>query len=79
MGAGRPSRWRAALTLITWFEPMPPGCAQGLVLSSDDLQADFETLRAGGVPFDSPPEQQLWATEAVLHDPDGNTLVLQQS
>ena len=74
-----PAGGPAALTLVTWFEQMPPGCVQGLVLSSDDLDADYKALTANGVHFDSPPEQQPWATEAVLHDPDGNMLVLQQS
>ena len=51
---------------------------QGLVLASSDLAADYAILTGRGVPFDSPPEQHPWATEAVLHDPDGNMLVLQQ-
>lgn len=68
-----------ALTLVTWFEQMPPGCIQGLVLASDDLAADYRALAANGVPFDGPPQQQPWATEAVLHDPDGNMIVLQQA
>jgi len=74
-----PDGGTAALTLVTWFEQMPPGCVQGLVLSSNDLDADYKTFTANGVHFDSPPEQQPWATEAVMRDPDGNMLVLQQS
>ncbi|TCC37421.1 hypothetical protein E0H75_40440 [Kribbella capetownensis] len=68
-----------ALTLVDWFEQMPPGSVQGLVLRTDDLDADYKTFSANGVPFDGPPEQQPWATEAVLHDPDGNMIVLQQA
>ncbi len=29
----------ASLTLVTWFETMPPGSLRGLVLSSDSIQA----------------------------------------
>lgn len=67
------------LTLVDWFEQMPPGSVQGLVLNSDDLDTDYKAMSARGVSFDGPPTQQLWATEAVLHDPDGNMLVLQQA
>lgn len=68
-----------ALTLVTWFDTMPPGSLRGLVLACDDLDADYQRLSAAGVEFDTPPEQHPWATEAVCHDPDGNMLVLQQS
>jgi catechol 2,3-dioxygenase-like lactoylglutathione lyase family enzyme len=68
-----------ALTLVTWFDSMPAGSLQGLVLTTDDLQGDYERLQAKGVAFDGPPKQQPWATETVFRDPDGNRLVLQQA
>jgi predicted enzyme related to lactoylglutathione lyase len=74
-----PKGGTTALTLVTWFESMPPGSLKGLVLSSSNLQADYESLVAKGVEFDGPPQRQPWATEAVLRDPDGNSLVLQQA
>jgi catechol 2,3-dioxygenase-like lactoylglutathione lyase family enzyme len=74
-----PKGGTTALTLVTWFESMPAGSLQGLVLKSSNLQADYEALVAKGVRFDGPPQRQPWATEAVLHDPDGNSLVLQQA
>ncbi len=67
------------LTLVTWFESMPPGSLRGLVLSSDDLEADYTILVGRGVEFEAPPEQKPWAIEAVIRDPDGNQFVLQQS
>lgn len=68
-----------ALTLVTWFDSMPAGSLRGLVLRSNDLQADYNHLRAKGVEFDGPPAPQPYAiAEAVFHDPDGNSLVLQQ-
>jgi catechol 2,3-dioxygenase-like lactoylglutathione lyase family enzyme len=74
-----PEGGSTALTLVTWFESMAPGSLRGLVLRSSELQADYEALVAKGVEFDEPPQQQPWATEAVLRDPDGNSLVLQQA
>jgi catechol 2,3-dioxygenase-like lactoylglutathione lyase family enzyme len=68
-----------ALTLVTWFGTMPAGSLRGLVLACDDLDAEYQRLHAAGVQFDSPPQQQPWATEAVFRDPDGNMLVLQQA
>jgi catechol 2,3-dioxygenase-like lactoylglutathione lyase family enzyme len=44
-----PKAGTTALTLVTWFDSMPPGSLLG------------------------------WASEAVLRDPDGNRLVLQQA
>ena len=67
-----------SLTLVTWFDSMPAGSVRGLVLRSNDLQADYERLLEKGVEFDGPPQARPWGSEeAVLHDPDGNALVLQ--
>jgi catechol 2,3-dioxygenase-like lactoylglutathione lyase family enzyme len=74
-----PKSGAPSLTLVTWFETMPPGSLQGLVLGSEDLQAECDRLAAEGVRFDRPLEQQPWGTEAVICDPDGNKLVLQQT
>lgn len=68
-----------ALTLVTWFDTMPPGSLRGLVFATSDLAADYQRLQGVGVEFDEPPRKQPWATEAVLRDPDGNMLVLQQA
>jgi catechol 2,3-dioxygenase-like lactoylglutathione lyase family enzyme len=68
-----------ALTLVTWFDTMPAGSLRGLVLTSDDLDRDYQRLRDLDAEFEQPPAQQPWAKEAVLRDPDGNQLVLQQA
>ena len=68
-----------ALTLVTWFDTMPAGSLQGLVLTCDDLQADYAALVAKGVEFDAPLQQRPWGAEAVVRDPDGNRIVLQQA
>ncbi|HET7016158.1 MAG TPA: VOC family protein [Streptosporangiaceae bacterium] len=51
---------------------------RGVVFRSSDLQADYERLAAAGVELDGPPFAGPDGTrQAVFHDPDGNTLVLQ--
>jgi catechol 2,3-dioxygenase-like lactoylglutathione lyase family enzyme len=74
-----PREGAVSLTLVTWFETMPPGSLRGLVLGSQDLERDCERLRAQGVEFDQPVHEQPWGKEAVVRDPDGNRLVLQQA
>jgi catechol 2,3-dioxygenase-like lactoylglutathione lyase family enzyme len=68
-----------ALTLVTWFESMPPGSLRGLVLACADLRATYEQLVAEGVEIDRELAEQPWGMEAVIRDPDGNRLVLQQA
>jgi catechol 2,3-dioxygenase-like lactoylglutathione lyase family enzyme len=74
-----PKGGTTSLTLVTWFDSMPAGSLRGLVLRSDDIQADYARMAGNGVRFEGPPKQQPWALEAVLSDPDGNSLVLQQA
>jgi uncharacterized glyoxalase superfamily protein PhnB len=74
-----PSGGGAQLTLVNWFESMPAGSLRGLMLRMTDLQADYEALVAQGVEFEGPPVRQTWGTETVVHDPDGNGIVLQQA
>ncbi len=65
-----------SLTLVTWFESMPPGSLQGLVVATNDVHATYDELAAKGVPFDFPPTELPGGTQAVFRDPDGNGLVL---
>jgi catechol 2,3-dioxygenase-like lactoylglutathione lyase family enzyme len=65
------------ITLVTWFDTMPAGSSQGLVLETDDLEADIERLRASGVELPGGIQQQPWGRFVTFSDPDGNGLVLQ--
>jgi predicted enzyme related to lactoylglutathione lyase len=67
-----------SLTLVTWFESMPPGSLQGLVLFTDDIHATHEKLAAKGARFDFPPREMPGGTQALFRNPDGNGLVLSQ-
>ncbi len=74
-----PKDGTTSLTLVNWFETMPPGSLQGLVLGSTDLAHDCDRLAAQGVGFERPLREQPWGAEAVIRDPDGNRIVLQQA
>jgi catechol 2,3-dioxygenase-like lactoylglutathione lyase family enzyme len=61
-----------SLSLVTWFEAMPPGSLQGLVFAVDDVRATYDELLARGVPFDFAPRKMPGRLQAVFRDPDGN-------
>lgn len=65
-----------SLTLVTWFESMPPGSLQDLVVATDDKEEAYRGLVAKGVAFDCLPTEQPGGRQAVFRDPDGNGLVL---
>ena len=67
------------LTLVTWFPQMPAGSVQGLVLSTDDIQADYAALKARGLTFGGELQSAPWGTFTTFSDPDGNGWVLQQN
>jgi predicted enzyme related to lactoylglutathione lyase len=67
------------ITLVTWFEAMPPGSLRGLVLEVDDIDAMAAALHARGVLASAEVESQPWGRFVVVDDPDGNSLILQES
>jgi catechol 2,3-dioxygenase-like lactoylglutathione lyase family enzyme len=68
-----------SITLVTWFDDMPPGSLQGVVLGTDDIVADHDRLTERGIEFTGPPAAQPWGTFASFNDPDGNSWVLVQT
>lgn len=49
----------------------------GISLQVNDIEATYTSLKAKGVEFTSPPEQQAWGgTLAHFKDPDGNIITL---
>lgn len=72
-----PAHGGASITLVTWFEQMPPGCVQGLVLETDDVERDHRTLLDRGLDI-SDIREAPWARFAEFTDPDENGWVLQQ-
>jgi predicted enzyme related to lactoylglutathione lyase len=66
-----------SITLVTWFDNMPPGCINGLVIKTDDLAREIEELTAKGITVGKI-DQTPWGKFAAVIDPDGNRLSLHQ-
>jgi predicted enzyme related to lactoylglutathione lyase len=45
-----------------------------LSLWADDVVGTYETLKARGVEFLSPPKKEPWGTSVIFKDSEGNTL-----
>jgi predicted enzyme related to lactoylglutathione lyase len=54
----------------------PPGSSFNGALACDNVQKTYDELKARGVDFVAPPQQQPWGTYAIMKDPDGNQFVL---
>ena len=74
-----PKGGQTSITLVTWFETMPPGSLKGLVLETDDLDGDVAALTGRGVAIEGGVQEQPWGRFVTFHDPDGNGIVLQAS
>jgi catechol 2,3-dioxygenase-like lactoylglutathione lyase family enzyme len=68
-----------SITLVTSFETMPPGMMKGIVVESDDIEADVAALRGRGVAIDGGIQEESWGRYVTFDDPDGNGIVLQAS
>ncbi len=66
------------IVLANWFKQMPPGCMQGMVLVTNDIDKTRAELTNRGLEV-TPIKDQPYGKEAVFYDPDGNGWVLQQS
>jgi predicted enzyme related to lactoylglutathione lyase len=54
------------------------GQAGSLFLTTDDIQADCEALKARGVQFYEEPTEYPYGTDSGFHDPSGNSIRLAQ-
>lgn len=70
---------QTSLTLVNWFDEMPPGSLRGQVIDCDDLEREYHDLVARDVPFLGPPAPRPGGTFAILRDPDGNQIGLRQA
>ena len=66
------------IALVTWFDDLKPGGQQGLMVNSDNIDADRDALIAKGVDV-GPIGQQDWGHHAMFSDPDGNGWILRQA
>ena len=67
-----------SITLVTWFDSMPPGSVQGLVLDTSDIDNAHEILTGKGLEIGSI-ESAPWGRFVTFSDPDNNGWVLQQA
>ena len=74
----RPKGGQTSITLVTWFDTMPPGSLKGLVIQTDDLEGDVEALAARGMEL-SEIQSAPWGRFVTFDDPDGNGLILQSA
>ena len=72
-----PKGGQTSITLVTWFGTMPAGSLKGLVLETDDLDAEIAALATRGLTIDGGAQQAPWGRFATFDDPDGNGIVLQ--
>ena len=54
------------------------GFAGTLFLTTDDVQASYEDLRARGVEFTETPEERPYGIDSAFRDPSGNSIRLTQ-
>jgi catechol 2,3-dioxygenase-like lactoylglutathione lyase family enzyme len=57
---------------------MAKGFAGAIFLTTDDVHADYEELKARGVEFSEEPEERPYGIDSGFHDPSGNTFRLTQ-
>ena len=66
-----------SITLVTWFDNMTPGCINGFVIKTDDIEADIKQLAEKGITA-GPAQRSPWGMFAEVKDPDGNRFSLHQ-
>jgi catechol 2,3-dioxygenase-like lactoylglutathione lyase family enzyme len=67
-----------SVTLVTWFDTMPPGSLQGIVINTDNVENACADLVAKGVDMGEL-QTAPWGTFSTFTDPDSNGLILQQN
>jgi predicted enzyme related to lactoylglutathione lyase len=66
-----------SITLVNWFKEMPAGSVRGLVIRTDDIEKEIDTLKSRGIQTGRIDATQ-WGRFASVKDPDGNTFSLHQ-
>jgi catechol 2,3-dioxygenase-like lactoylglutathione lyase family enzyme len=57
---------------------MAKGWAGNVLLTTDDVHADYEQLKARGVEFTEAPEERPYGIDSAFRDPSGNQFRLTQ-
>ena len=65
------------IALVTWFEQMKPGGLQGVMVNTEDIEAEHKLLRSRGLAIGDI-KQEPWGRYAMFNDPDGNGWILRE-
>jgi len=74
----RPSGGGATVTPVSWFDTMPRGSLRGLMIWTDDVDGEYQRLKAVGVDIDEI-KSAPWDRYSTLRDSEGNGLIIQQN
>ncbi len=66
------------IALVTWFDAMPPGSLQGVMLNVSDINADHDLLSRRGLAL-SAIHEEPWGRYSTFKDPDGNGWILREA
>lgn len=72
-----PKGQSVTIALVTWFDAMKPGGLQGVMVNTDDIDAEHALLTGRGLAIGDI-RQEPWGRYALFNDPDGNGWVLRQ-
>ena len=72
-----PQGCATTIALVTWFEAMPAGVLQGVMLNVTDIEADRAGLTGRGLVVSEIGEQP-WGRYATFAVPDGNGWILRE-
>ena len=74
------TRWpvRRTRRALTCVPIMAKGFAGTIFLTTDDVQADYEQLKARGVEFSEEPDERPYGIDSGFNDPSGNSFRLIQ-
>ncbi|MGA2552022.1 MAG: VOC family protein [Burkholderiaceae bacterium] len=72
-----PKGCATTIALVSWFESMPAGGLQGVMLNTTDIEGDHEELTRRGLVL-SEIRQEPWGRFATFSDADGNGWILRE-
>jgi predicted enzyme related to lactoylglutathione lyase len=72
-----PKGQSVTIALVTWFEAMKPGGLQGVMVNTEDIDAEHKLLQSRGLEIGEI-KQEPWGRYAMFTDPDGNGWILRQ-
>jgi catechol 2,3-dioxygenase-like lactoylglutathione lyase family enzyme len=65
------------ITLVTWFNKMPAGSLQGMVIACEDIEKEIARLNHNGITTGKV-DDTPWGKFVSVNDPDGNSWSLHQ-